>query len=59
MSDYQWEKNCAVVDRCFYFDYIVKGSTFLLLMASAKDLWFIKQNWYPDRARRRLPIVYI
>lgn len=57
MSNYDWDKNCAVVDRMFYWEYFLRGTTFTALLLSAKDLFFIKQNWYVDRARRRLPIV--
>lgn len=57
MSNYDWDKNCAVVDRMFYMEYFIRGTTFTALLLSAKDLFFIKQNWYVDRARRRLPIV--
>jgi hypothetical protein len=59
MSNYDWDKNCAVVDRMFYWEYFLRGTTFTALLLSAKDLFFIKQNWYVDRARRRLPIVII
>ncbi len=57
MSNYDWDKNCAVVDRMFYWEYFIRGTTFTALLLSAKDLWFIKQNWYVDRAKRRLPFV--
>lgn len=57
MSQYDWDKNCAVVDRLFYWEYFLRGTTFFAVMLGAKDLFFIQQNWYVDRAKRRLPLV--
>jgi hypothetical protein len=55
---YEWDYNCAIVDRMFYMQYILRGTTFLAVALTCKDLWFIRINWYADRAQRRLPIVY-
>ena len=57
MSNYDWDKNCAVVDRMFYWEYFIRGTTFTALLLTAKDLFLIQQNWYVDLARRRLPRV--
>lgn len=56
-SDYDWNKNMAVVDRLFYMQYITIGSSSLFAALALKDLWYLKINWYADRARKRLPIV--
>jgi hypothetical protein len=57
MSVYDWDHNCAVVDRLFYWEYFIRGTTFTALALTAKDLWFIRVNWYADRAYKRLPVV--
>lgn len=54
---YEWDHNCAVVDRMFYWSYFIRGTTFLAVSLTLKDLWFIRKNWYADRAMKRLPIV--
>jgi hypothetical protein len=54
---YDWDKNMAVVDRLFYWEYFIYGTTFTAGILTLKDLWYIKVNWYADRAKRRLPIV--
>jgi hypothetical protein len=57
MSSYEWDQNCAVVDRLFYMEYMIRGTTFTALALTLKDLWFIRRNWYADRAYKRLPVV--
>jgi len=54
---YEWKKNCAVVDRCFYLDYMIKGTTLIALLSTVKDVMFLKNNWYPERAKKRLVFV--
>lgn len=56
-SDYDWNKNMAVVDRVFYMQYIKIGTTAFFGALALKDLWFIRINWFADRAQKRLPIV--
>lgn len=58
MSNYEWDHNCAVVDRLFYWEYFIRGTTFVATVMTCKDLWFIRRNWYADRAIKRIPIVY-
>jgi len=52
---YDWNKNAAIVDRCWYFQYTVWTTTSVLGALALKDLWYIKVNFYADRARARLP----
>lgn len=59
MSSYDWDYNCAVVDRMFYWQYFKVGTTSLALALTCKDLFFIRQSWYADRAIRRIPYVFI
>ncbi len=52
---YDWNKNAAIVDRCWYFQYTVWTTTSVLGALALKDLWYIKINFFADRARTRLP----
>jgi hypothetical protein len=54
---YDWDHNVAVVDRLFYWEYIIRGTTLTALALTAKDTVFIRRNWYADRAKRRIPLV--
>lgn len=55
--DYQWDHNCAVVDRLYYWEYIIRGTTFTGFWLTFMDLYFIRHNWYADRSKKRIPIV--
>ncbi len=57
MSDYDWNYNCAIVDRMYYWEYFIKGTSLVATTLTLKDLWFIRRNWYADRAMRRIPYV--
>ena len=57
MTSYEWQKNCAVVDRMSYFQYMVRGTSFVFGTLALKDFWYIQKNYYADRARLRLPKV--
>jgi hypothetical protein len=59
MSNYDWDYNCAIVDRIFYWEYFLRGTTIAATVLSMKDLWMVRRNWYADRAMRRLPMVNI
>jgi hypothetical protein len=54
MGDYEWNYNCAIVDRMYYWEYFIRTTTFAAVALSCKDLWLIKRNWYADRALKRL-----
>ena len=51
---YDWDKNCAVVDRLFYMQYTLGLSSMFFGSLLLKDLYFIKINWYPEVSRRRI-----
>lgn len=57
MSSYEWLKNCAIVDRCSYFQYTVRFTVAVFGALALKDLNYIRINHYADRAKKRLPIV--
>lgn len=54
MSSYEWKKNCAIVDRCYYFEYTVLGTVSFLGLLAFKDFYYIYKNHYADRAKKRL-----
>jgi hypothetical protein len=56
-SNYDWNYNMAIVDRLFYWEYFIKGTTLTALALTFKDAWLIRRNWYADRAYKRLPVV--
>lgn len=58
-ASYEWKKNCAIVDRCWYFQYTVWTTTFVLGGLAFKDLLYIKNNHYAHLATKRLPKVMI
>ena len=57
MSSYEWKKNCAIVDRCWYFQYTVWITTTVFGGLAFKDLLYIRKNHFADLARKRLPKV--
>jgi hypothetical protein len=56
---YDWDKNCAVVDRLNYFEYAVRTTTAIALALTVKDLYYLKINYYPQKVWKRLPQVMI
>ena len=54
MSSYEWQKNCAIVDRSYYFLYTLRATGFIFGSLALKDFYYIAQNYYADRARLRL-----
>ena len=52
---YDWNKNAAIVDRCWYFQYTIWTTTTVLGALALKDLVYIKNNFHADKARSRLP----
>jgi hypothetical protein len=52
---YDWNKNAAIVDRCWYFQYTIWTTTTLLGGLCIKDLLYIYNNFHADKARSRIP----
>ena len=52
------EKNEAVVDRLFYMQYILMGTTIGLGTLALRDFFFIFKNWHPELARKKIPKVF-
>ncbi len=55
MQTYEWKKNKAVVDRLYYSERIVEGTTFAALCLTATHLFYIQKNYIANEARRRIP----
>jgi len=59
METYEWQKNKAVVDRLYYSERIVEGTTCMALGATGINLMFLQRNYFADLARARLPRVWV
>ena len=58
METYEWQKNKAVVDRLYYSERILGGSTLFALGATATSLLYINKNYFADVMRARIPKVW-
>jgi hypothetical protein len=55
METYEWQKNKAVVDRLYYTERILTTSFIFAGFATATNLLFIKNGYFTDLARARIP----
>ncbi len=58
MESYEWQKNKAVVDRLYYSERILEGSTLLALGYTGVNLLYINKNYFADVMRARIPRVW-
>ena len=58
METYEWQKNKAVVDRLYYTERILEGSTVFALGATATNLLYIQKNYFADKMRARIPKIW-
>ena len=58
MESYDWQKNKAVVDRLYYSERIIEGSTLFALGFSAVNLLYIQKNYFANIMRARIPVVW-
>lgn len=56
-GDYDWDLNCAIVDRLFYMEYMIRSTFVVGGLLLFKDLYYIRHNFYADRALKRIPVV--
>lgn len=54
MDNYEWQKNKAVVDRMYYSERCLLGTTIAASFCTAANLVFIRNNYFAETARRRL-----
>jgi len=58
METYEWQKNKAVVDRLYYSERILTGSTILAVGATATNMLFIQKNYFASTVRPRIPKIW-
>ena len=54
MDKYEWQKNKAVVDRLYYSERVLEGSTLAAAAFTAANMVFIRNNYFADKARARI-----
>ena len=55
METYEWQKNKAVVDRLYYSERILLGSTLFAAGYSGTNLLFVQKNYFANTMRARIP----
>ncbi len=58
METYEWQKNKAVVDRLYYSERILGGTTLFAAGTTAVSMLYINKNYFPDLMRARIPKVW-
>ena len=58
METYEWQKNKAVVDRLYYSERILEGTTVFALGATATSALYVQKNYFADIMRARIPKVW-
>lgn len=54
METYEWQKNKAVVDRLYYSERILLGTTLFTMGYNAVHVLFINKNYFSNTMRARL-----
>ena len=54
MENYEWEKNKAVVDRMYYTERVLLGTTLFSTFFTAANLLYIKKGYFVDACRARI-----
>lgn len=58
MESYEWQKNKAVVDRLYYSERILLGSTLAAGGYTAINMLYIQKNYFAKEMRARIPKVW-
>ena len=58
MESYEWQKNKAIVDRLYYSERILEGTTLFALGTTAINMLFIQKNYFAETVRPRIPRVW-
>jgi hypothetical protein len=53
MDNYEWQKNKAVVDRMYYSERCLFGTTLVATGSTVANLVFIRNNYFAQLARSR------
>lgn len=59
MESYEWEKNKAVVDRLYYSERILLGTTLFAGGYTATNLLFVQKNYFANIMRARIPKIWM
>ena len=51
MDNYEWQKNKAVVDRMYYTERVVQGTTFAAIAFTTVNMLFIRKNYFAAKSR--------
>lgn len=54
MDNYEWQKNKAVVDRCYYSERVFTTSTIAATTFTAANLTFMRNNYFSSTMRARI-----
>ena len=54
MDNYEWQKNKAVVDRMYYTERVVQGTTFAAVCFTSVNMLMIRKNFFAAKMRARL-----
>jgi hypothetical protein len=55
METYEWQKNKAVVDRLYYSERILLGSTIFALFYTATNQMFVNKGYFASTMKARIP----
>ena len=58
METYEWQKNKAVVDRMYYSERILLGSTIAAVGATSVNVLYIRNNYFANIMRARIPKIW-
>lgn len=54
MDNYEWQKNRAVVDRMYYSERCILGTSLAAVFSTGCNVTFIRNNYFADVAKARL-----
>jgi hypothetical protein len=54
MDNYEWIKNKAVVDRMYYSERVLLGTSIAASFSVAANVVFMRNNYFADKARARI-----
>lgn len=54
MDNYEWQKNKAVVDRMYYSERVLLGTSLAATFSTAANVVFMRNNYFADKARARI-----
>ena len=58
METYEYQKNKAIVERMYYCERILQGSTFAATVYTGVNLMFMQRGYFAHRGRAGIPKVW-